>query len=123
MLDPTDLEELLEHFFKHYIRIKMYHFQTHNYGTHKATDKYLITFLANFDRFMEVAQKNYRVSQREIKLNVNLITDLNYRDHLETFSVLLEALKSSLTYDSDLLNIADEMLADVNQLKYLLSFK
>lgn len=123
MLEQQDLEELLEQFFKHYIRIKMYHFQTGNYGAHKATDKYLVTFLDNFDRFMEVAQKHYKVSQRQIKLDTDLMNDQNYSEHLETFSGLLRAIKKPLENDPDLSNIADEMLANVNQLKYLLTFK
>ena len=123
MLNQKELEELLEYFFKHYIRIKMYHFQTGNYGAHKATDKYLITYLVNFDRFMEVAQKQYKVGQRDIKLDVDLMTDQDYLSHLDTFSELLEALKNALHNDPDLSNIADEMLANVNQLKYLLTFK
>lgn len=123
MLNQKELEKLLEYFFKHYIRIKMYHFQTGNYGAHKATDQYLITYLVNFDRFMEVAQKQYKVSQRDIKLDIDLMTDQDYLGHLDTFSELLEVLKNALEYDPDLSNITDEMLANVNQLKYLLTFK
>ena len=123
MLNQSEMEQLLEHFFKHYIRIKMYHFQTNNFGAHKATDDYLIKFLANFDRFMEVAQQNNRVRQNQIRLDVDLMTDQDYSFHLDTFSELLRALEEPLRYDNDLSNIRDEMLADVNQLKYLLSFK
>lgn len=32
----------------------MFHFQTKNYGAHKASDKYPEKFAVNFDRYVEV---------------------------------------------------------------------
>lgn len=112
----------VDFFFKHQIIIKMFHFQTSNYGAHKASDSYLEKFLNNHDKFMEIAQGLYgKLNMNNIQLNVNLYKD-NLIQHLDIFIKFLNYMHKFET-DTGLLSIKDDMLNDVNQFKYLLSFK
>ena len=119
------MEQLLFVFFEHQIKLKMFHFQTSNYGAHKASDKYLEKFAENFDRFMEVAQGIYnKLQTQEISLKFQLNNDENIKDELKKFAEILNNDSDSFYQNNkDLLAIRDEMLADVNQLLYLLTFE
>ena len=119
-----EMELLLEEMFKHELQIKMYHFQTQYYGAHKASDAYLEKFRDNLDRFMEVAQGIFgRLSQSKIDLRIDMATDNNIVDELNKFVLRLVQLDAIFTGKTDLLAIRDEILADLNQLKYLITFK
>ena len=118
------LNSLVVLFFQHQIQIKMFHFQTTAYGGHKTVDKYLEKFNDNFDRFMETAQGIFgRLSLNNVTINASMWNDNNIISNLDAFIKLLESFNYILKEHSDLLAIRDEMLADVNQLKYLLTFK
>lgn len=123
------LKLCIEQFFKHQTLIKMFHFQTKQYGRHKELDAYLCKFCANFDRFMEVAQGMYgKFNTTDLDLGqVSLLNDLNYEVHLNEMQTKLKVLcveKSRLdaakTGMSGLSAIRDEMVADIEQLRYLL---
>lgn len=119
------LSVMLKVFFTHIIKLKMYHFQTQKYGAHKASDKYLEKFLGNFDRFMEVAQGIHgKVDDQKIELNIDVINDSSINGELDKFAEILnQDSESFYKSNKDLLAIRDEMLAEVNQLKYLLTFQ
>lgn len=117
------LNSIIILFFQHQIQIKMYHFQTTSYGGHKAVDSYLEKFNDNFDRFMEVAQGVYgRLTVSNVNLSAHVWNDDNISKNLDGFNGILNSLTEVLSEHTDLLTVRDEMLADVNQLKYLLSF-
>ena len=102
----------------------MLHFQTTYYGTHKALDDYLTKFDINFDRFMEVAQHTNKVGSSNIRLDIKLRTDSDIDSYLSSFlSDIIENKINEYTTDNGLLAIRDEMVADINQLRYLLRFK
>lgn len=116
--------KLLKAFFIHKTAIKMLHFQTKSYGAHKALDGYLEKFDANFDRFMEVSQGIFGDTDlKSIDIKVKTMTDSNVQSKLSDFAQMLQELSKSHDEHPDLLAIRDEMLSDVNQLKYLLTFK
>jgi hypothetical protein len=126
MLESEMLNSFLVRFLNHQIKIKMLHFQTKSYGTHKATDDYLVKFATNFDRFMEVAQGiSGKIDLKNIKFNIDLLNDQSVEEDLKTFRDVLISLELPMNDDinSDLITIRDEMLADLNQLIYLLTFK
>ena len=115
----AEMERLLEDLFKHQLQMKMYHFQTRHYGAHKTVDKYLDKFRANLDMFMEVAQGIYgKVSQKSINLSVETATDENIEDELNKFILRLMKLTAIFTNNSDLLNIKDEMIAELKDLSW-----
>jgi len=121
---PFSLDSLLLRFFEHQTMVKLYHFQTKRYGAHKAADAYYAKFLANLDRFMEVAQGIYgTVGISNWKLDDTAVTDADVDKRLKEFAKLLVQLNAPFAEHQALLSVRDEMLADVNQLRYLLTFQ
>lgn len=134
---PGDKASALHHMlcemFAHQIKIKMFHFQTPSYAAHKATDKYLQKFAANFDRFMEVAQgirefggRDRKIATQRINLDVDMMkTTDELCQYLESFikDVLDTVFLRSSVKQSGLMAIRDEMVADAQQLVYLLHFE
>jgi len=107
--------------------IKLYHWKTLSYSQHKATDELYGKMQDNVDRFVEVLLGK---DQSRVKMLENRI-ELIDTDSKETFKNRLLKYRKFLTdlniyfdesQDSDLLNIRDELLADLNQFLYLFSF-
>lgn len=117
------LEKINTILMEHLILIKMLHFQTSRYGAHKALDKYLEKFLKNYDVLMEVAQGQYgRLSQKKMTLNATFLTDGNVFKYLNIFDQFLSSLSTPFRNDPDLLTIRDQMIVDLHQLMYLMTF-
>ena len=117
------VDEWFTEFTKHQIMMKLFHFQTKAYGGHKTSDSYLSKFLENMDKFMEVAQGIYgRVDLKHFDICGNVISDSSITHCLTSFGKYLESMTDRIKC-TDLLNIRDEMLGEVNQFKYLLTFK
>lgn len=103
--------------------MKMYHFQTEHYGAHKASDAYLAKFLANLDRFMEAAQgQQGTTTLKKVSVDAKTLNDKSITTHLRGFANYLRNLTLARR-NADLAAIRDEMLADVNQFSYLLTFQ
>lgn len=121
-LTVSRLEEFLEEFFEHYIVLKMYHFQTKRYGAHKASDGYLTKLLVSMDQFMEVAQGVVgQVRTKQISVNVSMVTDENVTKELDTFVDIVNDAR--FKGHPELHAIADTLVTDAQQLKYLLLFR
>jgi len=118
-------------FFEILLMVKLFHWKTYSYATHKATDKLYDSLNDNMDKFIEVllGKTGTRINLMN-KKSISLV-DLS---SLEQLKAKVESLKKylvSLTNnralstmnDTDLLNIRDEILGDLNQFLYLLSFK
>jgi hypothetical protein len=111
--------------------IKLYHWKTHSYAIHKATDDLNKRLHGNVDSFIEVL-----LGKRGDRVNLTNKKSISLKDYSSVgeFKRELEKFKSYLVgldncaalksmANSDLYNIRDEMLADVNQFLYLLTFK
>jgi hypothetical protein len=119
-----ELNKLLLVFFSHLIKLKMFHFQTTQYGAHKAADAYFGTFLAKLDQFMEVAQGIYgRVTLTEINLNIKAVDDTTILTELSNFIKVLDNDSAFYKVNKDLLALRDDLITEANQLKYLLTFR
>lgn len=121
------LDSVLPQMFEHQIQIKMLHFQTIKFGWHEALDEYLDKFNQNFDRLMESAQgltKN-RLTAQNININVNIIQDNinSVNQEFDKFMSILQHNIPNCTQDLGLMTVRDEMVADLNQLKYRLTFQ
>jgi len=111
--------------------VKLFHWKTHSYATHKATDELYTNLNANIDSFVEVLLGKHgdRVNLTHVKhIPIKDFTSQNdFKKELESFKNYLvdlndnKALKSMS--NSDLYNIRDEILANLNQILYLLTFK
>lgn len=111
--------------------VKLYHWKTSSYAQHKATDELYTNLNANIDSFVEImlGKTGGRVNltgQKSLPLldftNVNdFIKEINlYKKYLINMN---NDFSLDIANNSDLLNIRDELLANLNQFTYLLTFK
>lgn len=118
------LEQILLLFFRHQIKIKMFHFQTQTYGAHKASDAYLETFTNKLDKFMEVGQGICgKFQTQKVNIQINTLNDTSINDELDQFVKTLREFDGIMKKCTELLNLRDELIADAEQFKYLLTFK
>jgi hypothetical protein len=118
------------HFFLHLRdQIKLYHWQTRVYARHIATDKVLETLDKSIDSFVEVYIGKYGRPRLTGKLATVVVHNLTEAGATKLVGSAIKYLQGPLTkslkasVDSDLLNIRDEMIADLNQLLYLFTLK
>lgn len=114
--------------------VKLYHWKTYTYATHKATDEFHQKLEDNIDTFVEallgkgMGKYGDRINLSKVKCisikDFNSIKD--FKREITDFSKYLTALNSTPLFkdptSSDLLTIRDEILKDVNQFLYLLTF-
>jgi hypothetical protein len=123
--------EITMKFFEMILLIKLYHWKTHSYATHKATDELYTKLNEHMDKFMEVllGKTSMRIDltrQKTLPLyDLSNIDELiNKVNEFKRYLVNLDNHKAMRTMsNSDLFNIRDEILSDMNQFLYLLSFK
>jgi hypothetical protein len=113
--------EIVSVFFHMRSQIKLYHWQTRSFSEHEATDDLVTALDTNIDKFIEVYMGRYGRPYIKKTLPVKNLTVTGIRSFITKSD---EWLASSLPRmlkktDSDLLNIRDEILADLNQIKYL----
>ena len=111
--------------------VKLFHWKTHSYATHKATDDLYDSLNDNIDKFIEVllGKTGSRIDLMS-KKTITLI-DLNSPESLKSkityFKSFLVGLDNNKALNSmsnsDLFNIRDEILGNLNQFLYLLTFK
>lgn len=118
-------KEIVLEFFEILLCIKLFHWKTYNYGAHKATDEIYEKLNSHMDRFVEViiGKNERRLSMENVKsITLHNISDNDkMRIHVEKFiSYLMTLDKKKL--DPDLYNIRDDIVTDLNQFLYLLTF-
>jgi DNA-binding ferritin-like protein len=119
-------------FFEMLLMIKLFHWNTYSYSTHKATDDLYDKINENMDKFMEVllGKTLHRINLSNIKsiklidFDANkekLITKIN---DIKSYLVSLDNYPKMKTMsNSDLYNIRDELMGDFNQFLYLLTLE
>jgi DNA-binding ferritin-like protein len=124
-------KEITMTFLEMLLMIKLYHWKTYSYATHKATDELYGKLNENMDHFIEVilgksGQRMDLTKQKSIPL-IDLSSPEALKKEIYSFKVYLVSLNDNkamkLMSNTDLLNIRDEILGDLNQFLYLLSFK
>ena len=110
--------------------IKMYHWQTFSYPQHKATDELYESIGDLTDKFVEVllGKSNSRFTlPKSFTLKVDNFTNTNKLiSQVEQYKKMLVNIESYLPKgmsNTDLLNIRDELLGDLNKFLYLLTLK
>ena len=120
---------LVKLFLEMLVGIKLYHWNTHSFAQHKATDELYEKLDDAVDKFVEIMQGKM-VSPNRIQLINDEIAALTAEDAdtmTEKVLAYIEQLQNlnevfSPTKDSDLLNIRDEMVGHLNQFLYLFTF-
>jgi hypothetical protein len=119
----------LAHFFLSLqTQIRIYHWQTKSYSRHKATDGLLEKLEDNIDKFMEVYQGRYKklkLGSTKIMIELCQLTDKQAKELLLNsikflHSITIQGLVNE--NDTELLNIRDEIVGDLQQALYLFSF-
>jgi hypothetical protein len=124
-------KEITVIFFEMLLMVKLFHWKTYSYATHKATDELYSKLNDDIDKFIEVllGKTGTRIDLMGHK-SISLI-DLNspekLKSKIDSFKSYLVGLTNNKALTSmtntDLLNIRDEILSDMNQFLYLLTFK
>jgi DNA-binding ferritin-like protein len=108
-------------------QLRILHWQTESYAQHKALGKAYENLDGLIDELVEVYQgKRGRIKYTTpIELNLVNIDEISIMDVLEEFvSYLSSSFNDYIEEgDTDLLNIRDTILGEVNRLKYLLTLK
>jgi DNA-binding ferritin-like protein len=124
-------KEITTTFLEMLLMIKLYHWKTYSYPTHKATDELYGKLNENMDHFVEVllgksGQRIDLTKQKNIKL-IDLSSPEALKKEIQSFKGYLVSLNDNNAMkqmsNTDLLNIRDEILGDLNQFLYLLTFK
>jgi DNA-binding ferritin-like protein len=116
-------EEITITFFEMLLMIKLYHWRTHSFGTHKATDHLYKSLNEHMDEFIEVllgktgSRMNFS-DKKSIQL-IDIESPTKFKERIEAFKKYLSNIPIK---DTDLLNIRDEILSNLNQFTYLLTF-
>lgn len=119
-------------FFEILFMIKLFHWNTYSYATHKATDDLYSKINEHMDRFMEIllGKTLHRINLSNIKsikltdLGNNKTKLINKINELKNYLVGLDNYNKMTTMsNTDLYNIRDELLGDLNQFLYLLTLE
>lgn len=109
--------------------VKLYHWNTLSFAQHKATDELYGKLNEHIDSFIEVllGKTQGRIQKMEKQLDLyqfsmNEEVDFKHKIHeYRKFLIDLNRVFPSAE-DSDLLNIRDEIVGDLNQFLYLMTF-
>jgi hypothetical protein len=111
--------------------VKLYHWKTYSYATHKATDELYSKLNENIDHFIEVLlgkteERTHITNHNSFKL-IDVTSHENFKKEIVKFKGYLVALNDNKAMqqmtNTDLYNIRDEILGDLNQFLYLFTFK
>ena len=112
--------------------VKLYHWKTSSYAQHKATDKLYSGLNDSIDTFVEIMLgKNggSRLNLTDTKsIPLMAYTDvIDFKKEVEKYKDFLIGMSDDATLcadsNSDLMNTRDEILGQLNQFTYLLTFK
>ena len=118
----------VQFFFMMRNQIKLYHWQTKLYSRHKATDAVLEALDKSVDRYVEVYMGKYGRMKMNTSTATTTVKNLSETSIFNFINRSIQYLNNDLVSklketDTDLVNIRDEMLAELNQLLYLFSLK
>jgi DNA-binding ferritin-like protein len=121
--------EITIRFLEMLLMIKLYHWKTYSYATHKATDELYSKLNEHMDTFIEVllGKVGNRIDLLKTK-NIKLM-DFNAADTMKVKNEIMRFKEYLINLEfnpfmmkmsnTDLYNIRDEILADLNQFLYL----
>ncbi len=121
-------EELIIQFFTLQQQFKILHWQTKSHSRHIAYDQIYSELGKLIDDFVEIYMGKYgrvEFSSGEGSITLKNTSTLQLNDFLKENIEWLKSLNGKLKpdNDSDLLNLRDEMMGEINKLRYLLTLK
>ena len=109
-------------------QLKLYHWQTRVYARHVATDTILVALEKSIDSYVEIYIAKYgrpRLSGKNATITLHNLTEAGAVRLVHSAMKYIQGplSKRLQASDTDLFNIRDELLADLNQLLYLFTLK
>lgn len=107
--------------------IKVYHWKTYSYATHKATDELYSNLGKKTDKFVEILLGKFGNRANLINTKSIPVKDMTspeeFKREINKYKTYLVGLTSNpamkVMSNTDLFNIRDDMLGDLNQFLYL----
>lgn len=102
-------------------QIKLYHWQTRMFSRHKATDDLVAKLDLNIDTFVETYMGKYGRPRVSNSIRLTNFSEAAAKTFVERQRVFLSRVlpRKLRGDDTDLLNIRDTILGDLNQVLYL----
>lgn len=109
-------------------QMRIFHWQTTSFARHNAYGGIYDSLDDLIDKFAEICMGKYGridLSEGISELELKNMKDLSINSYLNEFCDFLIGLTQEFDEkkDTDVLNLRDEILAEVNKLKYLLTLK
>ena len=110
-------------------QIKLYHWQTKSFARHKATDDVIVALDESIDTFVETYMGKYGRPKMTTRNNVVRVRNLSESSILVFIKSAIRTLEGPLVAgldpkrDTDLFNVRDEMLGELNKLLYLFTLR
>ena len=106
-------------------QLRIFHWQTDSYAQHKALGKAYENLDGLVDSFVEKFMGTFGRSKptTTFVLELKPLSNSNVDLSIQSFIDYLKQMNNEIPNNTDLLNIRDEMLGEIHQLKYLLSLK
>jgi hypothetical protein len=109
------------------LQMKINHWQTKGYARHKAFGKFYDTIGDLIDTFVESAMGKYgrfELDEESKTINLQNLAELDLKGMLKTTKdALIQFTDEFEPTDTNLMNIRDEILGEVNKLQYLLTLE
>jgi hypothetical protein len=104
--------------------VKVYHWNTRSYAEHKATDELYEKLNEHVDQFVEImlGKHGERLSGLRGKVPVVTKDKADFKGRIFAYRHFLKGLGRCFSGDTDLMNVRDEILGDLNQFLYLMTF-
>ena len=124
--NQTNAAKIVLFFFELQLATKIFHFQTFSYSNHKATDKLFEKLADLTDSFLE---KYFGAFGRPtLRLNssvpVENMTKTKFLKMVDVADAYMRGpLDKMISKNTELQNIRDEILGELDQVKYLLTLK
>lgn len=111
-------------FFNMREQIKLYHWQTHSFAQHKATDELLDSLDKVIDEYVETYMGKYGRPKMTARNNTVRVQNMSAKMMLKFIKECIGYLEGPLVKklkpsDTDLLNLRDEMIGDLDRVLYL----
>lgn len=122
-------KEITVKFLELLLMIKLFHWKTLSYSTHKATDELYSKLNEHIDTFIEILLGKTGIRTNLLNKHKISLIDLSNKEQLAKKINLYKSYMVNLSSNSfirsmsntDLLNVRDEILGDLNQFLYLLT--
>ena len=108
--------------------VKLYHWKTRSFAQHKATDELYEKLNGHVDTFVEVLlgkdESRIKMVEKRCEL-LDYSESSNFKERIYEYREFLTDMNQyfDAKRDTDLLNIRDEILGDINQFLYLMTFR